>query len=509
MSIAATADFKPVSPNPLILRLAVAAACIALADWLLIGLPINSWNWPSEGWQIGISLPLFLGPFGIIATACNGVFAARKLQIIMGMVFVAGLLALAEDLDFLSLVVGTLATAMFVIVMTARETSSWQRQLFEAATIPFRGPFRLVGDIFGALRQVKTRTLWLGSLVAWIVPLSVFAVFLALFASANPLIEHQIMRIDLRIFFEFLGSFRTLFWILTGCTIWPLIHRRFKPRPVRQTAALTAEPSGPDFLLGEKATLRSLILFNALFALQTVLDLTYLWGGAKLPDGMTAAEYAHRGAYPLIVTALLAAGFVLVAMRRNGPAAHSRLIRPLVLAWTGQNILLVISAMFRLDLYVAAFSLTELRLAAFIWMALVAMGLSLIVVQIVRKKSNSWLVSANAAVLALVLYGCCFINAPWLIAYYNVEHCREVTGTGPKLDLQYLTSLGVETLPPIEARLKEFPGIFVHSVGLRLTQDQNYFSHSGHWRAWSFRAWRLQRYFANKDWLNQTDSGKG
>ena len=47
---------------------------------------------------------------------------------------------------------------------------------------------------------------------------------------------------------------------------------------------------------------RSLILFNALFALQTVLDLTYLWGGASLPDGMSHAEYAHRGAYPLIAT---------------------------------------------------------------------------------------------------------------------------------------------------------------------------------------------------------------
>ena len=77
---------------------------------------------------------------------------------------------------------------------------------------------------------------------------------------------------------------------------------------------------------------RSLILFNALFALQSGLDLVYLWGGASLPDGMSHAEYAHRGAYPLIVTALLAAGFVLIAMRPGGPAEQSRLIRPLVLA---------------------------------------------------------------------------------------------------------------------------------------------------------------------------------
>ena len=125
-------------------------------------------------------------------------------------------------------------------------------------------------------------------------------------------------------------------------------------------------------LFGVRAISRSLILFNTLFALQSTLDLAYLWGGASLPDGMSHAEYAHRGAYPLIVTALLAAGFVLIAMRPGGPAEHSRLIRPLVLVWTAQNILLVVSSIFRLDLYVAAYSLTYLRLAAFIWMVLVA-----------------------------------------------------------------------------------------------------------------------------------------
>jgi hypothetical protein len=113
------------------------------------------------------------------------------------------------------------------------------------------------------------------------------------------------------------------------------------------------------------------------------------------------------------------------------------LIRPLVLLWIGQNILLVISSIFRLDLYVAAYSLTYLRLAAFIWMGLVAAGLLLILIQIIQRKPNSWLVAANAATLALVLYGCCFLNAPWLVASYNIEHSRELGGTGPSLDLKY------------------------------------------------------------------------
>ena len=63
-------------------------------------------------------------------------------------------------------------------------------------------------------------------------------------------------------------------------------------------------------------------------------------------------------------------------------------------------------------------------------MALVAAGLLLILIQIILRKPNSWLLAANAATLALVLYACCFIDAPWLVATYNVEHCREIGGSG-------------------------------------------------------------------------------
>lgn len=493
MSILATTDLERAPANPLMLRLAVAAACAALADWLLFG------------WDVGISLALFYGVLGIAAVACNRVHATRNVSIVMAAVFVAGLAALVEDVSTLSVIVATLATAMFVIVMTARETSSWQRDLFEAVTVPLRGPFQLLGEITGPLRHMKPRTSgWLGSLVAWIVPLVIFAIFLSLFASANPLIEYQLKRIDFSTLIESLASWRLAFWVVIICAIWPLLHRRVKKRPVKQPKPdiAAAEPSDIDYLFGAQAMTRSLILFNALFALQTVLDLTYLWGGASLPDGMSNAEYAHRGAYPLIATALLAAVFVLIAMRPKGPAENSRLIRPLVLVWIGQNILLVISSIFRLDLYIAAFSLTYLRLAAFIWMALVAIGLALILIQIVRRKSNSWLLSANAISLALVLYGCCFLNAPWLVAYYNVEHCREVSGTGPTLDAWYLLSLGsAQVLPPVEARMAQLPGLQFASFGAspasRMSASRDRFAAPRNWRAWTFRTWRLVRYFAN------------
>jgi hypothetical protein len=504
MSIAVTADLERAPINPLLTRLAVAAACTALADWLFFG------------WDVGLSLALFLGVVGIAAVGCNGAHATRLVQIVVTIAFITGLAALIENVSPLSVMVGTLATAMFSIVMTAREPSSWRRDLWEAVTVPLRGPFRLIGDVIDALRHMKPQTArWQSTLVAWIVPLGVFAIFVALFSSANPLIEQQVDRIDLKALVASFDPWRIAFWIAVLCCIWPLIHRRFRRKPIRRTgtdnSADIVESPGLDHLLGETALSRSLVLFNLLFAVQSVLDLTYLWGGATLPHGMSHAEYAHRGAYPLVATALLAAGFVLIAMRRGGPAEQSRLIRPLVLLWTAQNVLLVISSIFRLDLYVAAYSLTYLRLAAFIWMALVATGLVLMFIQIVQRKSNSWLLAANAISLSLVLYTCCFLNAPWLVATYNVEHCREVGGSGAKLDLNYLASLGsAQTLPPVEAHLAQFPQTKELSLAYRASPDRDYLKRPGNWRAWTFRRWRLERYFANTPAIafsSEVDSG--
>jgi hypothetical protein len=503
MSIATSSDFE-IAPAPapaLVKPLMLAAGCVALADWLFYG------------WQIGISLALFLAVLGIAGVAGNRMRAVCRIRIVMTCVFVAGLLALVEDVNALSVTVAALATALFVIVSTAGEASSWPWRLVEAATIPLRGPFQLAGDLFEALQSMKGRIpdwLSMASLVAWIIPLAACFAFFSLFASANPLIEYRLQQIDLRAMFDLLDPARIGFWILLICAIWPMLLRRApRMRVWESEPRVAADNSDLEHLFGVQAVTRSLILFNVMFALQSGLDLTYLWGGASLPNGMTYAYYAHRGAYPLIATALLAAGFVLIAMRPGGPAEQSRLIRPLVLAWIGQNILLVISSIFRLDLYVAAYSLTHLRLAAFIWMGLVAAGLVLMLVQIKLRKPNSWLISANAVSLALVLYACCFVNAPRLIASYNVEHSRENGGTGPRLDLRYLASLGPQALPPVEAHVNKIPVLWPIARDFRRHHESR--RHAADWRGWDFRTWRLDRYLANNPDLMQQplDDSKG
>jgi hypothetical protein len=239
-----------------------------------------------------------------------------------------------------------------------------------------------------------------------------------------------------------------------------------------------------------------------MFAVQTVLDGAYLWGGVALPDGLSYASYAHRGAYPLIATALLAAAFVLVAMRPGSETSSDRLVRTLVYLWTGQNFVLVISSILRLDLYVGVYSLTYLRVAAFIWMGLVAAGLALIVARIALEKSNAWLLGANAITLSAVLYACCFINFAAIIAEYNVTHSREMGGEGMTLDAWYLRSLGPAAIPAMDLYLD--PAVSVDGdmrrmiLAARRYVGEQFLRNHRNWRAWTFRDWRLAGYLESR-----------
>jgi hypothetical protein len=169
-------------------------------------------------------------------------------------------------------------------------------------------------------------------------------------------------------------------------------------------------------------------------------------------------------------------------------------IRPLVYLWVAQNVLLVASSILRLDLYVQIYFLTYWRIAAFIWMGLVALGLILIVARIALDRSNRWLVGANLIVLTFVLYTSALVNFDGFIADYNLNHSREVSGKGVQIDTNYLATLGPQALPAIDRviALKARPDdtcLVSRRDGLVERQRQDMAS----WRSFGLRSWRLQR----------------
>ncbi|HEX8532649.1 MAG TPA: DUF4173 domain-containing protein, partial [Allosphingosinicella sp.] len=322
-------------------------------------------------------------------------------------------------------------------------------------------------------------------------PLLGSLIFLSLFAVANPLIGGALAGIDLNSLFGGLYVTRILFWLVVLAIVWSVL----RPGPMlllaeREGSADVALPG-----VGMRSLTLSFLAFNAVFALNNVLDIAFLWSGAPLPQGMTLAAYAHRGAYPLIATALLAALFVLVTLRPGSETASNPLIRRLVYAWIAQNVLLVASTMLRTFDYIEAYSLTRLRIAALIWMGLVAIGLFLICYRIWKSKSGSWLINANLAASLIALGFCSVADLGRMAAAWNVRHAREAGGAGADLDTCYLRGLGASALLPmieLEGRTRD-PGLRQRIGWARIDTMQSLRNWQGNWRGWTMLgALRLQ-----------------
>ena len=463
------------------------AALVVLADYLILT------SEPGIGWFVfAVAVALVIGGFAMVRGRRRPALLAVALSTIAALPFI-------EAPSLPALVVGSLALGIAALLAARLLPSA----LGEIPAVLLRygvlAPFRLIADAVSARaggRQPGLARMLLRQLIGWLVPLVFLAIFLWLFVAANPVFDLAASQLSLGQF-SFPEPVRLVAWLVLAAAIWALL----RPRLLRWIGS--KQPAAPvvaaeSLLFGRAAILRSLVIFNAVFAIQTFMDITYLWGGVALPDGMSNADYAHRGAFPLIVTALLAAAFVLAAMRRNGAGERSGLIRGLVYAWIGQNILLCVSAILRLDLYVEAYSLTELRVVAGIWMGLVAIGLGLILLRIALRRSNGWLIAANLVSLAVTLWACAWVDFPAVIARFNVEHSREISGSGVALDLDYLRELGPTVIPALDdyvartgatGQTDAIHSWLVAEAWRDLPED---------WRSWTWRGQRLAAYLDSR-----------
>lgn len=455
---------------------AVCLGLVVLADWLFYRQPIG---WTASLYALALVAAVTLRNGHYLRTWPGRIIAAGMGGIVVSLLIEPGVLAVTLGL-------------MGLVTLAIIDRGGWTHG---AAALAFRWVRFLGHMVVQPVHDARLQERWqrsrgerfpaLRAFGRWFIPVVLSAVFVGLFALANPIISDWLGRLP-----EHFAILRMVMWVLVGLSVWGLLRVRLR----RQKNPLPTHARALPALGRADLIVRCLIAFNAVFAVQTLLDLWYLWGEASLPEGMSYATYAHRGAYPLVATALLAGIFVILTFRgghRDTPERRGwTTARRLCYLWIAQNILLMISAAYRLGIYIDNYSLTRWRIAAAIWMALVAVGFVWLIWRIIARRDNRWLLQVNAVTAAIVLYACCFVNFDGIIADYNVRHCAEVGGRGAPIDLAYLESLGAEALPAIrwlEAQPVNEPLVRAEAilVGLRL-QDQLNASMSD-WRGWTVR----------------------
>lgn len=386
----------------------------------------------------------------------------------LALVAVLPVVEYVQALSVAFLLTGLPIALAWTLFAAARPLAVVRRALLLVRAVPLALPRRVAAlpkrypeAVGGASLRRRARN--------WAFPLGGMLVLVALLADANPVLSNWIaaaFRFDLD-----LDDFarRAMLWAGLAMMLWPVLDPvPVPPLPGQGGAAL---PGVRLPGLNAASVANALVLFNLVLGVQTLMDLSYLWSGTTLPAGMSHAAYAHRGAYPLLATALLAGGFALAA--RPWLEERSGLVLLMAL-WLGQNVLLCLSAFYRLYIYVERFGLTYLRIHAGIWMALVAVGLILVGWQIWWRRSNGWLVVRVASLGLGTLYLCAFVNFAGLIAAHNLK--MERPG-----DILYLCQLGETAAAELYPARAALPC----RIDLPLTEG---------WRDWGFRKWRVSRY---------------
>ncbi|MFI7596528.1 DUF4153 domain-containing protein [Actinoplanes sp. NPDC049681] len=193
-----------------------------------------------------------------------------------------------------------------------------------------------------------------------------------------------------------------------------------------------------------------LSLLVLLFGLFVGVQLTVLFGGSKHvldTDGLTYAEYARGGFWQLLIvtglTLLVLAGAARWAPR--GTRTDRVLIRAVLGALSVLTLVIVASALHRMDLYADTYGLTRLRVLVSVcemWLGVVF----LLVLGAGLRLKASWLPRTVVAVGVLALLGLAAANPDHLIADRNVARYEQ----SGRIDTAYLSQLSADAVPALD-----------------------------------------------------------
>lgn len=206
--------------------------------------------------------------------------------------------------------------------------------------------------------------------------------------------------------------------------------------------------AAPTRRLGPAEWIPALVAVVALFAAFVAVQIVVLFGGhdhVLETARLTYAEYAHEGfgqlvIVTLLVLALLAASWRWVAAER----VQRHVLRVLLLILCACTLVVVASALHRLDVYVEAYGATRLRLQAAALCAFLGGTVALAAAAAVLGRA-AWLPRAVVLLIAGTAVAGTVANPDRWIAERNVD-LFERTGT---IDTYYLGELSADAGPAL------------------------------------------------------------
>ena len=201
------------------------------------------------------------------------------------------------------------------------------------------------------------------------------------------------------------------------------------------------------------------------------IQLAFLFGGketAAMSGGY--AEYARSGFFQLVAVAAINLGAVLISASASRPERGAKIamcgLSTLLLALTA---VILVSAAYRMRLYVSAYGLSFLRALTFWGMAVIALLMAAAAVKVFRRKFRFWPVLLTVVLVMWLAFS--YANIDARVAEYNVD--RYLDGSLEEVDVSYLSSFP-EALPALRrlaAAEPEHDGVELRDVVDMMVRD--------------------------------------
>ena len=234
----------------------------------------------------------------------------------------------------------------------------------------------------------------------------------------------------------------------------------------------------------------ALLLIDLLFLGFVLIQVRYLFGGAQVV-GLTYAEYARRGFFELVTASALVLPVLLASdwLLRNEPHRHQRVLRMLAGVLLALLAIVITSALRRMQLYVAAYGLSEIRLYSTAFMLYLAVAFTWFAWTVLRGERRRFAFGALIQGFATlgVLH---LVNPDALIVRTNLAPPRAAAER--PFDGWYAASLSADAVPVLLEALPRMDRPVRCAVAQGLLQQHRDLERDD-WRSWNLSRARARR----------------
>jgi hypothetical protein len=305
------------------------------------------------------------------------------------------------------------------------------------------------------LGELRIPGISIGSIAAkaaWVFAPAAFLllVFTFVFAAGNPIFAAFIQRMEERAVSIWtlidLTPVRIFVWGIIATVALGLFHGASAPDAPRWWTRTLPRLPRPDYNLAALQSAAVLVALNGLFFLVNTLDGIHLWKHHTLPVGINRSDLVHEGVNASIVAVLLSTVIIAGIFQQEDRVISKRWLKWISHVWVLQNLALIASSFLRLKFYAQDYMLTEKRIYAGCFLALVAAGFLILLWFVAKRRSFNWLLGMNAIATFTLFFILQFTNTAAVVAGYNLERWKSEKTT---LDTAYMASLGPGAWPSL------------------------------------------------------------